>query len=254
MPQQHLDVPSRTSSIRNVPLLGMVVAGSVLTALTGCPSPDTAGRFDGFVDETQEERDEAATVKMDVGGSLADVTGTFHFSLTPTPVSSTTPFQFIAETTFTPTDDGGGELVFDLQPLSLDVGSTSSPREFVGSVITVTTQVDAGGAFMQDLGEVTLEGAANPITGSNILATLQLTGAIQDEDVYCGIVNGMVTMPISLDLSGSTFAAVRINPEDAMNPAALADPPVGACPEGGGGGGGGGSEGSGGDTDSSTGG
>ncbi len=252
MPQLHLDVLSRASSVRNVPLLGMVVAGTILTALTGCPSPDTTGRFEGFVDETQEERDEAATVKMDVGGSLADVTGTFHFSLTPTPVSATTPFQFIAETTFMANADGGGELVFSLQPLSLDVGSTSTPREFVGEVITVTTQVDAGGAFMEDLGEVTLEGAANPITGSNILATLQLTGAIQDEDVYCGIVNGMVTMPISLDLSGSTFAAVRINPEDATNPAALADPPIGACPEGGGAEGG--SEGSGGDTDSGTGG
>ena len=105
---------------------------------------------------------------------------------------------------------------------------------------------------MADLGELAVTGAANPITGSDIVATLSLTGAIQDENVYCGIAGGMVTVPANIDLTGSTFAAIRINPEDAMNPAALPDPPVGACPEGTGmsdtdGG-------SGGDTDSATGG
>jgi hypothetical protein len=212
----------------SVPLAGL---------LAGCPSPDVEGRYDGFVDKTQDDRDDAAMVKMDVGGTLADVTGTFHFSLTPTPVSATTPFQFIATTTFTAADGGGGQLDIDLQPLSLDILSTTEPREYVGDIISLSFPVDDAGAFDADIGEITLVGAANPVTGSDILATLQLTGAIQDEDVYCGIVGGMVTVPANIDLTGSTFAAIRINPDDAMNPDALGEP-VGECPAGGGSGGG----------------
>ena len=203
--------------------------------LAGCPSPEPEGRYDEFVDKTQDIRDDAADVKMDVGGTLADVTGTFHFSLAAV-VAATTPLQFIATTTFTADPAGGGQLDIDLQPLSLNVLATTEPREFVGDVVSLSFPVDESGAFMADLGEVAVTGAANPITGSDIVATLMLTGAIQDENVYCGVVNGMVTVPANIDLTGSTFAAIRINPEDAMNPAALPDPPVGACPAGTGGG------------------
>jgi len=205
-----------------------------LGMLTGCPSPDVEGRYNEFVDNTQEIRDDAAMVKLDVGGTLADVTGTFHFSLAAV-IAETTPLQFIATTTFTANPDGGGQLDVELQPLSLDVLSTTMPREFVGDVIPLSFPVDESGGFTADLGELAVTGAANPITGSDIVATLTLTGAIQDENVYCGIAEGDVTVPTAIPLAGSTFAAVRINPEDAMNPAALPDPPIGACPEGSGG-------------------
>lgn len=221
-----------------------------LAVLTGCPSPDVEGRYDGFVDKTQDIRDDAASVKMDIGGSLADVTGTFHFSLAAI-VAETTPLQFIATTTFTADPAGGGTLDIELQPLSLDVLATTEPREFVGDVVSISFPVDESGAFEADLGELAVTGAANPITGSDIVATLSLQGAIQDENVYCGNAGGMVTVPANIDLTGSSFAAIRINPEDATNPAALPDPPVGACPEGTGGDTDGGS---GGDTDSATGG
>ena len=203
--------------------------------LAGCPSVEAEGRYDEFVDKTQDIRDDAADVKMDVGGVLADVTGTFHFSLAAV-VAATTPLQFIATTTYTPNAAGGGQLDIELQPLSLNVLATTEPREYTGEVIPLSFPVDEAGAFMADLGEVAVTGAANPITGSDIVATLMLTGAIQDENVYCGIVNGMVTVPANIDLTGSTFAAIRIEPEDAMNPAALPDPPVGGCPAGSGGG------------------
>ncbi len=224
-----------------------------LGMLAGCPSPEPEGRYDEFVDKTQDIRDDAASVKMDVGGALADVTGTFHFSIAAI-IAETTPLQFIGYTTFTANPAGGGTLDIDLQPLSLNVLATTEPREFVGDVVSISFPVDEAGAFIDaDLGEVSVTGAANPITGSDIVATLSLTGAIQDENVYCGVVNGMVTVPANIDLTGSTFAAIRIADEDAMNPAALPDPPVGACPAGGGSGtdtdGG-----SGGDTDTATGG
>lgn len=209
--------------------------------LAGCPSPDADGRYEEYVDKTQDIRDDAADVKMDVGGALADVNGTFHFSLAAV-IAPNTPLQFIATTTFDP-EGSGGTVDIELQPLSLDLGSATEPRELVGDPVSISFPVDEGGAFVADLGSVAVTGAANPITGSDIEANLVLTGAIQDEDVYCGTVGGMVTVPANIDLTGSTFAAIRIDPADATNPAALADPPIGSCPQGSGG------SGTGGDTD-----
>ncbi len=224
---------SRTRAIRR-PLLAALSLPLLAVIAGGCPSPDVEGRYDEFVDKTQDIRDDAAMVKMDVGGALADITGTFHFSLAAI-IAENTPLQFIATTTFTANDAGGGQVDIDLQPLSLDFGATAVPREFVGEVVSISFDVDEAGAFvMADLGEVAVTGAANPITGSDIVATLALTGAIQDENVYCGVVNGMVTVPANIDLTGSTFAAIRIDPADATNPAALTDPPVAGCPAGGG--------------------
>ena len=230
--------------------VGMLVA---VTMLAGCPSPEVEGRYNEFGDKTQDIRDEAASVKMDVAGTLVDVTGTFHFSLTATPVAPTTPFQFIATTVFTPNDAGGGQLDIELQPLSLELGATNTPREFTGEPVPLSFVVDEAGTFDADLGVIELVGEANPVTGSEIVATMQLQGAILDANVYCGNVGGAVTVPANIDLTGSTFAAIRINPEDAMSPELLPDPPVGACPEGGGSGDTDGGSG-GGDTDSATGG
>jgi hypothetical protein len=73
-------------------------------------------------------------------------------------------------------------------------------------------------------------GMANPITGSDIVATLALDGVIQSEDLFCGSVTGMVTQPLMLDLMGSTFAGVRV-PSIDMLPG---DPITVACPVDGG--------------------
>ncbi len=208
--------------------VGFLVATTL--GVAGCPSPDVEGKFEDYVDQTQEIRDEAANVKMDVGGALADVTGTFHFALAAV-IAAETPLQFVATTTFTPEGDGG-TLMMELQPLSLNFGEVTVPREFVGEVVTLSFPVDGAGAFDADLGEVAVTGAANPITGSDIVATLGLTGAIQNEDLFCGIAAGMVTVPANIDLTGSTFAAVRI---DATDPASLPVDVLGGCPAGGGG-------------------
>ncbi|HHK41000.1 MAG TPA: hypothetical protein ENJ50_01165, partial [Planctomycetaceae bacterium] len=163
-----LALPSK--SLANVGRLGTL---GLLTMLAGCPSPEAEGRYEEFTDKTQDIRDDAASVKMDVAGTLADVTGTFHFSLTATPVAPTTPFQFIATTTFTPGDAGGGQLDIELQPLSLEVLATNTPREFTGDPIPLSFTVDEAGTFDEDVGEINLIGDANPVTGSDIVATMQ---------------------------------------------------------------------------------
>jgi hypothetical protein len=196
---------------------------------TGCPSPEAGEKFQSFLDETEEERDDAANVKMDQGGSLADVNGDFLLALSAV-IAVDLPLQFYATVTFTPTADGG-TVQMNLQPLSLMQGSTTVPRQPVGDALTIgPVAVNAAGSFELPISEpVTVTGEANPITGSDIVATLNLSGSIQSADLFCGTVTGAVTEPLDLDLLGSTFAAVRVPSVD-MLPTEV----VFACPEGGG--------------------
>ena len=194
--------------------------------LSGCPSADPEAKLDNFLEETEEEREEAANQKMDQGGTLADISGTHLFALSST-LSPATPLQFIA-TVETAAD---GTLSFNFQPLSLNVGSTTEPRMFVGETITIPgIAVDESGGFALDFGAVGVVGAANPITGADIEATLAIQAAIQSEDLWCGSVTGQVTVPLDYDLVNSTFAAVRVA---ATDPASLPMDVLAACPEGG---------------------
>ena len=222
-------------------------AGAALTLLlSGCPDPEA--KLDRFIEATEDEREEFQGQKMDVGGQLEDISGTFHFALASS-IAPDLPLQFIATSTFTAIEDGsGGTLNLELQPLSLMVGSTTEPREPVGEALIFNDiPVDAGGGFMVDLGMVTVTGAANPITGSDIAANLVLMGGIQSADLFCGAVTGEVTSPIMQDLAGSTYAAQRIEMTDpASLPGAEGQPELlSACPADGGGD----TDGTGGDTD-----
>lgn len=216
------------------PLYGALGSGLALAVLTGCPSPDVEGKLDRFLEETEDEREEAQNVKMDMGGTVADVSGTFLFAL-DTVVQPGTPLQFIATTTFTP-EGAGGMIGFDLQPLSLEQGSLTTPREPVGDVISVPpVPVDEGGRFeigTDALGVLMVTGMANPITGGDIVAEVSLVGSILSENIYCGQADGDVTEPLPLVLTGSTFAALRI---EATDPASLPDENtiLLGCPEGG---------------------
>lgn len=217
-----------TSRHARRPLLAGASALCLLVA-TGCP--DTREKFDRFLEDTEEQREEAQQTR-DMGGALADVTGTFLFAIAPS-LNPATPLQFIATSTFEVAADGsGGTLNMVLQPLSLDVGSTTVPREPVGDPIELLDiAVDAGGAFVVESlgGPIMVTGEANPITGSDIVADISLMGAIQGEDIICGTAAGEVSSPIVADLSGSTFAAQRI---EATDSASLPDPVLAACPEG----------------------
>ncbi len=211
------------------PAVRLLVAAT-LVVLTGCPSPDAPGKYDDFIEQTEEEREDAANIKMDQGGALADVSGDFLLALAAV-IAPETPLQFYATVTFTPSADGG-MLQMNLQPLSLDPGETTIPRQPVGDSLTLQpVAVNATGGFELPISEpVMVTGMANPITGSDIVATLNLSGTIQSEDLFCGTVTGMVTSPLMLDLTGSSFAAVRVPSVDMLP----GEPITVACPVGGG--------------------
>jgi hypothetical protein len=100
----------------------------------------------------------------------------------------------------------------ELQPLSLDVGSTTAPREPFGPPLSFDDVVVAeDGTFTVDIGALSVAGATNPITGSDLeLENIVFSGDVLDEDTFCGAFDGQVTVPIAVDLSGSTFAAIGV--------------------------------------------
>ncbi len=210
-------------------LLAIGTCLGLLGPLAGCPSPDAQGKYDAFLDDSKEERDDAANIKLDQGGALADINGEFLLSLAAV-IEPATPLQFYTTVVFTPVGQGG-TVSLNLQPLSLDQGETTTPRQPVGDLLELgPVDVTAAGSFELPIAEpVMVTGAANPITGGDIVATLNLSAAIQGEDIFCGTVTGMVTAPLMLDLLGSTFAAVRVTGLDALP----ADPIPTVCPAGG---------------------
>lgn len=219
------------------PLAPTLLVAAVALA-TGCPSPEPGEKFDRFLDDTEEQRESSA---VDQGGALADISGTFLFALASF-LAPDAPLQFFTTVEFTDNGDGTGSASLSMQPLSLDIGSAITPREFVGDPLEIPeVAIDANGAFVIDIMEVVmLPGEANPISGTPIhTSRLTISGNIQDTDLFCGVVTGMVTMPLETPLDGSTFAAERVESPD---PAGLPNPPLGKCPAGGGGEDSGGSE------------
>lgn len=131
------------------------------------------------------------------------------------------PLQFVATFDLTPTPDGGAIANVSLQPLSLGQGQTTSPREFIGPPFEYSDIViDADGSYEIDMGSVMISGEANPVTGSDLVATFLVDGVVVDADAMCGEVDGQMTIPLEFDLGGSTYAAVRLA-DDGSNPATL---------------------------------
>lgn len=133
-------------------------------------------------------------------------------------IAPETPLQFLATVSH---EDG--ILRMSLQPLSLDPQATTTPRLPVGDPLDANGEIADDGTFVLDLGEVSVRGASNPITGSDIVATLRLEGRVDSPDSWCGDVSGFVSQPLMLDLTGSTFAGTRIVGE------LPGDPIVAAC-------------------------
>jgi hypothetical protein len=111
---------------------------------------------------------------------------------------------FAIDTAVTTKADGDQLLVdLTLQPLSASDQTTP-----VGDPFSFTDlPVAADGTFTWEFGEVTLVGGANPISGSDIVATLGLIGGLCAESpaFFCGEVVGASSVPFELDLAGSTF-------------------------------------------------
>lgn len=194
-------------------MLGSLCA---LVVASGCPSPDAEGKYNLFNEQTEDDRDrpeprlDLPPMDFGAGGQVfPDITGIYLLAL-ETSIAPGLPLQFVADVEAELDEStGDGPVNISFQPLSLEVGSMTEPREPVGDPIVVETTA-TGGSFMVDFGETNVTGMANPITGSDITANLALQGTIRGENAWCGAVTGDVLSPIQASLEGSTFAAIRL--------------------------------------------
>lgn len=108
------------------------------------------------------------------------------------------------------TKDSGGSLAMDwsLQPLDKDDRKTP-----VGAPLAINDIViGADGTFDVDPAELDVNGAANPLSGSDITADISsLKGSVCNlGGFYCGTVAGDVSKPLTLSLAGTTWTMEKI--------------------------------------------
>lgn len=82
------------------------------------------------------------------------------------------------------------------------------------------------GSFRIELFGFLIPGAANPITGENLIADVIIAGSacFEDPSFLCGAVGGSLTLPQPLALTGSTFGMTLVE-----DPAELPERPVVNC-------------------------
>jgi hypothetical protein len=178
-----------------------------LFALAGCVDPE--GKFDEFQNDNPVIKADSGT--FDAGTctppAAGEIDGTYLFTLAPITggVASNYKNPIVCSADVTSSASGSDLSVkITLQPL--DASDRSTP---VGATIDVPAfTVAADGSFdLTTLGTINVEGAANPISGSPLVADItSMKGTFcHDDGFFCGDIAGEVTVPVVLNLEGSTF-------------------------------------------------
>jgi hypothetical protein len=112
------------------------------------------------------------------------------------------PILFFAQVNTPPAPDGSAMLALMIEPLD-----AKDRKTIVGPTQTLPpAPIDQNGRFVVGPVTVDVPGAANPITFSDLLMNVSLSGTICNvSGLNCGEISGQVTKPITLDLKGSTF-------------------------------------------------
>lgn len=189
--------------------LGPLLLGVTLSAC----GPDAEGKFNEYVDEAEElaPKMDIPPMKMDIPpvDPGIDLSGTALLAIS-TIVSEDLPLQFLSTVVQHNDDPDNITIDITLQPLSLEMGKVTVPRVPVGTPLEFKGIPVVDGKYTVDAGETMVTGMANPITGSDITATLKLEAMVVDKDFVCGTVSGDVTAPLMTTINGSTFASVRL--------------------------------------------
>lgn len=197
-------------------------ADSAETAEDSADAGDTAEptvtASDGVDTDDPGPQDVATGIPEPEPDPSADLSGEYLLAVSVV-IAPETPFQWRATVDHTT----ASVVTMSLQPLTLDVLSTTSPREPYGDPLRLEFQLADDGTFAFYLGELQLAGVTNPITGSDLVADVGFDGQALGPEAFCGDAVGTVTSPLTLDLAGSTFAFTPIVDE-------LPNPVVSRCP------------------------
>lgn len=203
---------------------GLLVAGMSVGA---CADPE--GEFNAFIDrwDTIHQNtvvDSGPDVDPgDGGGCLPitqdDVPNGYLFTLSAV-ITPTKPFVASAMVTID-SDATPPTISFSFQPLSAADRTTPVGPPVLGGPFVI----EPDGSFVGDFGVISMVGAANPISGSELETQLTLTGQAgglcKGSDFVCGSAKGIASKPIKdLNLEGSTFT-LQLLSEPGVYPTAL---------------------------------
>lgn len=189
---------------------------------------DPKGTFDEFEGRVVD----GGNGGSDGSGNLNDISGQFLTGLVPAFAPNST-LRFIGTVEFT--DNGDGATAnFSFQPITAAkcVGGEANAGQPVGDPLVINdVAISATGTFTASVTNARVEAMANDVSCGLIRADINLEGIIQNEDLFCGGVSGMVNSPSPASLDNSTFGAIRIT-EGTVGQ----DLPesLGACPDSGG--------------------
>lgn len=197
-------------NLRPLALSSLMLASAFLVA---CPDPQ--GRYDEFGEKTEEFRGGSTNNGQPNNTVQVDFSGRYFMALA-TVTAPSLPIYF--DTTVTV--DENFLVDFSFQPLKTDTdplnGGAARPdaRTPAGDPIVVEdVQLTEEGTFTLSLVDASVNGEANPLSGGNILATIELEGFVTSSTSWCGLAGGAATEPTTIDLTGSTFGAGVITDE-----------------------------------------
>ena len=173
-----------------------------LVALTLEACPDTKGRLDRFLTDSEPLRLTPAGVPC---GGPVDASGDY-FIAAAVAIAPDKPILF------------RGNLVVDLgaKTVKLDMFALNyTTRAEVGEVISATAELADDGTFRLDFGETAVAGAADPIIpGVDVAATMAFVGCTRSVTRACGLIEGAVSQPTPVPLAGSTWGGVALTATD----------------------------------------
>lgn len=193
-----------------------VLAGSLIASLVSLASlaciPDPKGDFEDYTNRTGEFRQSGPKD----GGDLDSAPPTqavegIYFGACLSKLAAgriDRVLRFYTETKFTPgTGGGAGKLTLKITPMKLGPNNgppaSVSKSEAIGSTFTLNeVAVDARGSFPGSLGRVTVPGAANPISGRDIVIDDAAIPGRFAEEKFCTQLAGHVVQPTDIILEG----------------------------------------------------
>jgi len=197
----------------------------LLALLAGCPDPGAAfDEYAGRVPDAKALPEGCPAPTGPVLTPLPNLNGEALFALKIAALGSTPPVQAVATLNMTVTG-ATGEMDLSLKLLKASDRTPGSAAPIAVNDIVVSPE----GQFCIELGTLNIPNESNPLGSGDARAEdVFLVGNIKSMDLSCGDATGMITMPSTISLSGSTFAMSRIAPGTVGSQ--LPTPPVFACP------------------------
>jgi hypothetical protein len=207
------------------------VAAALVTSLSigavlGCVNPQKD--FDGYVQVASDRRAQSSAGSGGTGGSAGggqagdgqggastvDLSGKFiSYCLSSLGVGDPMKSLLLA----TEFEQTGSSLSVKLTPLKIGASSLS---EILGTATTAKADIASNG-FTINFGTVSIPGAANPISGSDIeIANTVFAAKIQSSDHVCAELGGQLTKPFAypLDDPGDICLILRVNADGSVPP------------------------------------